>query len=187
MVFPIVYAVMTWYLAMRWRRRWLSFAAVACSVGLLCALGMALRAGELEWIGVEGSVAGTLRLHVIEAFLWPYTALVLSLGIFICCIRRTAPSEAHCPRCHYDLAALDPEGLVCPECGAPQPYRCMACGCDLGGRDPVGLACPDCSTVWRGPGANGIRARLDDAEAQPPHEPTDWAGPRSFDALFSRG
>lgn len=158
LIFPVVYAVMTWYLAMRWRRRWPSFAVVALSVAILCGVGIVLRTSEglLAWTGPGKSMAGTLRHPVVEALLWPYTALVLCVGLFISCVRRTAPSEAHCPRCHYDLSALDPEDLVCPECGARQPYRCLACGRDLSGLDPVGLSCPDCATVWRGPGSTGI-------------------------------
>jgi predicted RNA-binding Zn-ribbon protein involved in translation (DUF1610 family) len=187
MIFPIIYAVGTWYLAMRWRRRWLSFAAVTISAGLLCWLGLAVRAGDLDWATAPGGVTGPLRLHVVEAFLWPYTALVFILGVFISCLRRTAPSEAHCPRCHYDLSALDPEGLICPECGAPQPFRCMACGCDFSGKNPVGLVCPDCSTIWRGPGARGVSATTNSPADEPLHEPADWAGPRSFEAFLNRG
>lgn len=159
LILPVIYACVVWYVAMRWRRRWPSFMAVGASVMLLGAVGIGLRSvhAAVEF-GAQPSlsITGPLRNPVVEALLWPYTGMVMAVGVYIACLPRSAPSEAHCRGCHYDLSGMNPEGLVCPECGAAQEYRCLACNCDLGGRSPVGLKCPDCCTVWEGPGWRGF-------------------------------
>jgi hypothetical protein len=107
MILPVIYAVLTWYCAGRWRRRWGGFAAVAASVGVLlamAALGSAW-ADRLPW---------TYRAGLV--LFWPYVLLVGGIGAYIAVLpRRAGPGQ--CKGCHYDLGGLSPEDLVCPECG----------------------------------------------------------------------
>lgn len=108
MILPVIYAVLTWYLAMRWRRTWLAFAAVAGSVLVLMLAGHLL---EVWMPHMEGQGKSLLLLF------WPYTVLVGVVGIYIACLPAKA-GEMQCARCRYDLSGLDPHGLSCPECGA---------------------------------------------------------------------
>ena len=107
MIFPVIYAALTWYFAMRWRREWPSFLAVGLS-GLLLALAIRMIGAWREHIPDE-ALGGLVLLY-------PYSALVVGVGLYICCMPRRV-TETQCRRCRYDLAGLDPINLRCPECG----------------------------------------------------------------------
>lgn len=111
MIFFAVYAVIIWYAAARFRRRWEAFAWVAAgAIGLIL---VALFHWRLSvWTG------GRIYLRVLQALLYPYTVLVVVGGLYIACLPRPR-SKVHCRVCQYDLAGL--EEPVCPECGAPDP------------------------------------------------------------------
>lgn len=109
MFVPVIYAILTWYAAMRWRRRWPAFACVGVSTFLLVLTINLLRAfGE----GVRREYGHALVLLV------PYTVVVAGIGLYIACLPRRLTST-QCRGCGYDLAGLDPVGLNCPECSAP--------------------------------------------------------------------
>lgn len=112
-----IYAVAVWFAAARWRRTWLSFAAVlAGGLGLVAVAYLHYRLNI--W------THGRIYLRVLQVMLYPYTAMVVGMGLYIACLPRAAGERAavHCPACHYDLAGLEPEGLVCPECGMLYEY-----------------------------------------------------------------
>jgi hypothetical protein len=104
------YAVLVWYAAARWRRRWESFAWVAAGVA-----GLVLVA--LFHLQLSRWTHGGIYLPVLQWLLYPYTGLVAAIGLYLSCLPRTV-AEAHCAACGYDLAGLPAETGLCPECGA---------------------------------------------------------------------
>lgn len=159
MILPALYAAIVWVLAMRWRRRWEGYAAVAVGVAGLLAVDAGLGAldraipADRSAVLVAGAAAPagfrstTFLLHDL---LRPYIGVLAVFGFYIASLPRRAPSEAHCRKCHYDLSGLDPRGLACPECGEVCLYRCEACERDFGDASPAGLRCA-CGARWRGP------------------------------------
>ena len=107
MIFPVIYAVVIWSVAMHWRRRWPAFAIVVAGVVALLLL--------YRLIHVWDAVLPPQYRHFFLLF-WPYTALVGAMGIYIACLPRPA-RDYECTKCLYDLRGLDPKGLSCPECG----------------------------------------------------------------------
>jgi hypothetical protein len=107
MIFPVIYAVLTWYAAVRWRRRWLSFVLVGLSITFLCLLGRLAHA----W---EGHFSPAFRTNFV--LFWPYTLLVGVIGAYICILPRRY-HDLQCRGCGYDLAGLELQELSCPECG----------------------------------------------------------------------
>jgi 4-amino-4-deoxy-L-arabinose transferase-like glycosyltransferase len=105
----VVYAFAVWYAAARWRRRWPSFAWVA--LGLV---GLLLIAYLHYWLNIW--THGAIYLPVLRSILYPYTILVVIVGVYIACLPRTRPGETSCTSCKYDLAGLTMPA-VCPECG----------------------------------------------------------------------
>lgn len=108
MILLAVYAVVVWYLAMRWRRRWYGFALVILAALAFYQLAPLLRTISPEWQGMNILITGE-------------TILILVAGLFICLLPRPPSSQAHCRYCWYDLGGLEPsgpEGIICPECGA---------------------------------------------------------------------
>jgi len=106
--FPL-YAVLVWYAAARWRRRWESFAWVGAGVAglvLIAYLHLCLN----EW------THGRIFLRVLQTLLYPYTGLVGVVGVYIACLPRRVAVYC-CHECHYDLSGLIGETAVCPECG----------------------------------------------------------------------
>jgi hypothetical protein len=106
-IFPVVYAVLVWSIAMHWRRRWPAFVAVAVGVIALLLLYSLVHA----W---DGAFPPHYR-HIFLLF-WPYTILIGLMGFYIACLPRRA-QEHECQKCCYDLRGLNPKGLSCPECG----------------------------------------------------------------------
>lgn len=157
MIFPVIYAVLVWFLAARFRRRWQGALAVFVGLGLLAALG------SMSMTGEAGSIPDRLGIHLPQAIqgglrllmvlLVPYTLMVGTIAVFLVCLPN-ARADTGCRYCHYDLSGLNPLGLVCPECGHEQgPYRCKRCSHDLRGLQPRGLRCPHCGQPWKGPGS----------------------------------
>lgn len=109
LAFPF-FAVMIWFLAAHFRRRWQSFFAVAVGTALLCLIEFLLWRAQFKYE----------RWIVPQQVIWlliPFTVLVLAIGLFIACLPKAPPTDHHCPKCFYDLAGLDPLNLSCPECG----------------------------------------------------------------------
>ncbi len=117
MVFPVIYAVTTWYLVAHWRRRWRGLAALAVAFGLLVALFLATRRVH----ELDGIAHPMLSFQVL---LIPYMFLVGGVGSFIWLMPRPPLPAYHCTGCAYDLRGLDAregEATLCPECGKPIP------------------------------------------------------------------
>jgi len=108
-IFPVIYAVLTWYCAGIWRRRWLGFAAVGTSAAVLLSLARMLAA----W---SEHIPWSYRMGLV--LFWPYVALVVGIGLYIALLPRR-PGAGDCQRCRYALTGLDPVDLACPECGEP--------------------------------------------------------------------
>lgn len=111
MILPVIYGVMVWYMAMRWRRNWRGFLAVFIGVSVLLSIQVVLHGYERTrrpWPLSE--------LGLLFSLLYPYTALVGGVGVYIATLPRAARSH-ECKRCRYDMSGLAPDGLVCPECG----------------------------------------------------------------------
>ncbi len=125
MVFFVVYAVVTWYLAFMWRRRW--------RAGLVVALALVgLVSVSLFHLWLRDVSRGRIFLESMQVILYPYTVLVAGIGAYIAVLPRRP--ESACAACGYDLQGLAGEpGALCPECGAFQllhdeaPGSCRAC------------------------------------------------------------
>lgn len=105
----VVYAVLVWYAAAKWRRRWPSFAWVALGV-----IGLVGLAYLHYWMNIW--THGKIYLPVLRSILYPYIVLVGVVGAYIACLPRTIPGQVRCSVCRYDLAGLRLPA-VCPECG----------------------------------------------------------------------
>lgn len=105
----VIYAVMVWYLAARWRRRWAGFAAVFGGLMLLLLLA---------WLHIQIYywTDGAIGLPVLQILLYPYIMLVFGIGLFTACLPRAA-LPGQCLFCRYDLSGLESETTICPECG----------------------------------------------------------------------
>lgn len=114
------YAMVVWVMAARHRRQVTGFFIV-----LLGFLGLA----GLNWLHSMFNVwsGGTINLPVLRAIMYPYTAMVSAIGLFIAALPRR--SLTGCFRCAYELDGLEIVGgaVVCPECGErnqmPSAYR----------------------------------------------------------------
>jgi hypothetical protein len=102
MIIPVIFAALVWGIAMRWRRQWPAAVAIGGAALVLFFVWTIL--SRLE-------DAATLLF-------WPYGFTVLGMGGFIAVLPRR-PARHECTKCFYDLRGLDPEGLLCPECGQP--------------------------------------------------------------------
>jgi len=120
-ILPVVYAVLVWYAAMRFRRQWTGLAVLAVAMLLLAGLNHAMGGEHGRWSG-RGA-------NILLILLWPYTALVGGCGLFIFCLPRRPPGEYHCDHCFYDFKGLDPAFLRCPECG--RPWNGKGCNPDI--------------------------------------------------------
>lgn len=105
----VVYAVLVWYAAAKWRRRWRSFALV--TLGLVGLVGVAYLH---TWLNIWTD--GAVYLPVLRSLLYPYMALVGMVGYYIACLPRARPGEVRCHSCRYDLAGHTLPA-ICPECG----------------------------------------------------------------------
>lgn len=112
MVFFVIYAVLVWWLATRWRRQWKGLAAAFGGV-----LGIALIAFVhwrlSEWTNRQ------IYLEVLQVLLYPYGVTVGAVALFLTALPRARPIR-RCANCGYDLRGLPAStalGLICPECG----------------------------------------------------------------------
>lgn len=122
----VVYAVLVWWAALAWRRRWLGFASVGLGV-----LGVWFLARFYLFVG---GLLGVTRTDSFMILVVPFGVIVGVLGLYIAClpVRR----EGACRRCGYSLIGLEPDAemLVCPECGARHAFGagdslpCTSCG-----------------------------------------------------------
>ena len=106
----VLYAVLVWYAAARWRRQWGSYLAIAAGLA-----GLVL----VAYLHYRLSVwtHGRIYLPILRVLLYPYTLLVVAVGLFIAALPRRPLAWDHCPGCLYDLRGLDAPVEVCPECG----------------------------------------------------------------------
>lgn len=110
------YAMIVWVLAARHRRRLGGFLVV--TLGLMGLFVLNYLHGVLS-----DYTNGQIHLPVLRSIMYPYTALVFAVGLFIACIPRT--SGAGCGWCGYSLHGLSPRlGIfMCPECGGHTPVQ----------------------------------------------------------------
>lgn len=127
MLFP-AYALVVWFFAMKWRRMWRGFAAVAVGT-----LGVHFVATLYIKIGL---MLGMSRVESMLLLLYPFAAIVAVVGLYLAMLPRVA-HEA-CRRCGYSLHGLEERSndsiIVCPECGcrhamvAKDETNCSQCG-----------------------------------------------------------
>jgi hypothetical protein len=108
MVFFPVYAVLVWYFALKWRRRWPALGVVAAGLA-----GVVLIWLFHSWLNVR--THGRINVWCLRMLLAPYGMLVTCVALYLAALPRR-PIPDHCRLCEYDLRGLVPEP-VCPECG----------------------------------------------------------------------
>lgn len=141
-IFPL-YAVLVWYLAAKYRRRWQGFAIVAASVLLIVLVGF-----FHAWLGEV--TRGRFQVGNMRIILIGYGALIGFIGLFIACLGREQPW--HCQFCGYNLLGHAEANPRCPECGRVSALKkfarglCRYCGQDLKkrGEDPTLELCAGC-------------------------------------------
>lgn len=155
----VVYAVLVWWAAYHWRRRWRGYGASVAGVMGLVFLAF------LHWKLSEWT-HGRIYLPVLQVLLYPYTLLVGAGGVFMASMPKMLPFR--CASCGYDLEGLEGEIAACPECGREHALdyhaggACRGCGKTIDQRRvPAGgvVACPECGLVHfarRGVGAYGL-------------------------------
>lgn len=156
MILFVIYGVLIWYLALRWRRRWLGFASVGAGV-----VGIYFVARLYLWLG---SLMGVSRPESFLLLMAPFGMLVGGIGLYITMLPRRC--ERSCRGCGYSLVGLEVRGekvgqkvsekvseiaaARCPECGTRHVFShvadetCRQCGGELaayGHRDWVCRGC----------------------------------------------
>ncbi|MCA9297458.1 MAG: hypothetical protein KDA28_00245, partial [Phycisphaerales bacterium] len=114
MLFFSLYAVAVWAGAMHWRRSLLGLGWV-----LLGLIGLLV----LGWFHIKLSewTNHTIFLPILQAMLYPYSALVTLGGLALCAFPRRPVVDGWCPSCGYDLVGLTM--ARCPECGGRVTLR----------------------------------------------------------------
>ncbi len=105
----ILFAVVVWYAAGRWRRTWRSFLVVA--LAQVCLFLVSYGHYQLNLL-----TDGAIYLPVLQVLLVPYSLAVLAVSFFIACLP-PRPDDVLCRHCGYSLHGLHPKGVICPECG----------------------------------------------------------------------
>lgn len=165
MILFVVYAVLVWYGALRFRRRWEGYGSVVA--GIVGCVAVALFHIQLnQW------TQGRIFLPVLQSLLYPYAAMVAMVGFFIASLPRSAAERGvrPCRHCGYDLDGLEDEhGLTCPECGRVDTF--------VGGPGvPCGRCRGDMARGWAVVGA-GERARCPSCGARHVREGAAVAAP----------
>ncbi len=111
----VLYAILVWYLAIRWRRRLIGLVSLAAGLAGIAFIGY-FHLLLSRWTD------GAIYLPLLQIMLYPYGLLVGGAGLFMVCLPRRRPT-AYCKACSYDLAGLDPEIDRCPECGSTRLFR----------------------------------------------------------------
>jgi hypothetical protein len=123
-VFLLLYAIAIWAVAVVWRRRWQSFAAV---LGSLAPVAIATHYTVVYTAGMQNGPH--TWLYAVGA---AYAGLIFGVGLLIAVQPRKRYAEEPCPVCEYEVKGLTG---VCPECGhdlaepakhfrrAPKPVR----------------------------------------------------------------
>ncbi|MCC5823173.1 MAG: hypothetical protein LAT64_09780 [Phycisphaerales bacterium] len=106
--FFVGYAMFVWYLSARYRRTLLAYACALTGAALLIVLSYG------HW--VVGQANPELMIQGMQILLYPYTAAVGGVGIFIASLPRRYP-EGCCRSCGYNLEGLGHPTDSCPECG----------------------------------------------------------------------
>lgn len=122
--FFVGYAMLVWYLSAKYRRSVLAFACVLTGVALLAVLSYG------HWM--IGKVHPELMIQGMQILMYPYTAAVGLVGLFISSLPHRHP-EGCCHACGYNMAGLPRQDhpsrtASCPECGSvgvliPVHYR----------------------------------------------------------------
>ncbi|GJM19929.1 MAG: hypothetical protein DHS20C14_21420 [Phycisphaeraceae bacterium] len=114
--FFVGYALIVWWQACRWRRTLRGFVTVAVGVaGLMLVNWAHIQLGE--WSRSIDPEGQGFYISVLQAIMYPYTALVGGLGVFIACMP-VPERPGNCARCGYELGGLSRPVRTCPECGA---------------------------------------------------------------------
>ncbi len=133
--FFLGYALLIWIPAARFRREWLGFAIVL--LGALGLVGISLAHFELRRMDPSWFIQG------MQVLLYPYTAMVTAVGLFIAALPRTF--KGGCPWCAYSLTGLPLTQRECPECGLDlNPDRCPVCHTTLCEESRRTFTCASC-------------------------------------------
>lgn len=130
MILFAVYAFAVLYAAMRWRRRWQSFAAVGVAVVSLTMVAYLLGSREVVF---------GLRGKYVAFFMWAEVVVLAGLGFYVACLPRGRGGR-DCRSCGYDLTGLEVAEPVCPECG----HKAV-------GLPAVGVERPELTPIPQGP------------------------------------
>ena len=144
-LFP-TFAILIWWPAAVYRRRWPSFAFVTLGVTVLATLGL--------FHAYLGRVTNySIFVPVFQSIWIPYAVMVGLIGYLIALMPRSY-SGSVCRSCGYPDDGLSPS-MLCPECGRkrvnpPIDGDCALCGFDL--RDlPRQGECPKCEGLYAKP------------------------------------
>ncbi|MEN0020869.1 MAG: hypothetical protein AAF747_08310 [Planctomycetota bacterium] len=105
-------ALSVWFPAYHYRRRLAGFGIV-----MLGLLGLAALAYFHYWASIWTN--GRVSLPALQMMLYPYTLLVVAVGVGLACVPRGEPIAigGQCGHCGYDITALPQHVVRCPECG----------------------------------------------------------------------
>lgn len=107
----VVYALLVWYAALRWRRRSAGILTIAAAMFGLHLFNL-----------VHGDIARAFGYDadIFRGLMYPYMGLVAVIGLYLYSFPRELPrGRVHCRACWFDLSdheELDAD-TPCPECG----------------------------------------------------------------------
>lgn len=160
--FFVGYAMLVWYLSARYRRTLLAYACAISGAALLVVLSYA------HW--VLGRAHPELMIQGMQILMYPYTAAVGGVGLFIASLPRRY-AEGCCRGCGYNLEGLGHPVASCPECGrAVAPTRVVRYRESGARRDD--LRAGDVRVESAAPGTPGPAGDQDHARDQPQQHPT---------------
>lgn len=151
MVFLLLYAIAIWAVAVVYRRRWQSFAAV---LGSIPPVALATHLTVIYTAGMQNGPH--TWLYAIGA---AYAGLIFGVGLLIAVQPRKRYAEEPCPVCEYEVKGV--VGGTCPECGhdlaAPAKHFRRA-------PKPARVAPPDAATTEAA--RHRLREALDERERE---------------------